>query len=249
MRDRSILGIRVDGVDRESLEKTILESRLNGQCRVLAYVNVNAINIARTDKRFREILNHAAVTYCDGEGVRLGGKILGWHLPPRTVLTYWIWDLLPLLQANRMSVYFLGGHEEVVRRAVDVVRGKFPSLKIAGWHHGYFAKEGEESMAVVREINAASADVLFVGFGMPLQEYWIDRHQSSLKVALVLPSGSMIDYIAGARQIAPAWMANNGLEWLQRLLHEPRRLWRRYLIGNPLYFFRILGQRLRRESR
>jgi N-acetylglucosaminyldiphosphoundecaprenol N-acetyl-beta-D-mannosaminyltransferase len=249
MPNRSLLGVRVDELDRESLEKTILDSRINGQSKVFAYVNVHAVNIACNDARFREIINRASVTYCDGEGVRLGGKILGWQLPERTVLTYWIWNLLPLLQAHGMSVYFLGGREEVVRRAVEVVRGKFPGLKIAGWHHGYFAKEGEESAAVVREINAASPDVLFVGFGMPVQEYWIDRYQPDLRVAVVLPSGSMIDYVAGMKRIAPAWMANNGLEWLHRLGREPRRLWRRYLIGNPLFFFRVLGQRLRGKSR
>jgi N-acetylglucosaminyldiphosphoundecaprenol N-acetyl-beta-D-mannosaminyltransferase len=249
MGEWSLLGVRVDGVDRESIEKTILEPRKNGRARVLAYVNINAVNIARTDVRFREIINSAALTYCDGEGVRLGGKILGRHLPPRTVLTYWIWHLLPLLQEHHLSVYFLGGKDDVVRRAVDVVRAKFPSLNIAGWHHGYFSKEGEESMAVVREINAASPDILFVGFGMPLQEMWIDSHLSALSVNVILPSGSMIDYVAGAKRVAPAWMANNGLEWLHRLVREPRRLWRRYLIGNPLFFFRILAQRIRGDSR
>jgi N-acetylglucosaminyldiphosphoundecaprenol N-acetyl-beta-D-mannosaminyltransferase len=86
---------------------------------------------------------------------------------------------------------------------------------------------------------------VFVGFGMPLQEYWIDDNREALRAGIVLPAGSMIDYIAGAKRQTPAWMANNGLEWLYRLAKEPRRLWRRYLIGNPLFLLRILVQRIR----
>jgi N-acetylglucosaminyldiphosphoundecaprenol N-acetyl-beta-D-mannosaminyltransferase len=80
---------------------------------------------------------------------------------------------------------------------------------------------------------------------MPLQEYWIEENLGSLRAGIVLPAGSMIDYIAGAKRPTPEWMAASGLEWLYRLFREPRRLWKRYLIGNPLFILRVIGRRIR----
>jgi len=210
---------------------------------MFSYLNVHALNLACVNPRFRNILNNAAVTYCDGEGVRIGARLLGSRLPQRTVLTYWIWDLCALFQEHAVSVYFLGGTDEVVAGAVGLIKERFPRLEIKGSHHGYFRKSGPESDAVVNDVNRAAPDVLFVGFGMPAQEFWIDENRSALRVGAVLPSGSMIDYIAGTRTPAPAWMADHGLEWLFRLLKEPGRLWQRYLVGNPLFLIRVLGQR------
>jgi N-acetylglucosaminyldiphosphoundecaprenol N-acetyl-beta-D-mannosaminyltransferase len=245
MPDVQVLDVRVDDFDRSHLEQAILSTVRNGRCKVYSYVNIHAVNIAHRDDRFRGIINSAAITYCDGEGVRLGALLLGRRLPPRTVLTYWIWDLCRLFEEKGLAVYFLGGREDVTRAAVDVLSKLYPRLRIAGWHHGYFVKEGRESQMVVEAINVSHPDVVFVGFGMPLQEYWIDDNREALRAGIVLPAGSMIDYIAGVKRQTPAWMANNGLEWLYRLAKEPRRLWRRYLIGNPLFLLRIIAQRIR----
>lgn len=248
MPDVRVLGVRVDRVGRAALEESIISSARNGECKVYSYVNIHAINIAQSDLRFREIVNGSAVTYCDGEGVRLGARLLGTSLPPRTVLTFWVWDLCRLLEEKGLSVYFLGGTQDVVRAAVDTLQKVCPALSIKGWHHGYFEKDGEESRRVVEEINRVRPDVLFVSFGMPAQEYWIENNRQALHAGVILPAGSMIDYVAGARKTAPAWMANNGLEWLYRLVREPRRLWRRYLIGNPLFLMRVLFQRIRQKG-
>jgi N-acetylglucosaminyldiphosphoundecaprenol N-acetyl-beta-D-mannosaminyltransferase len=245
MDEVRVLDVRVDEIDTPSLERSILSDVRNGRSRFYAYVNVHAVNLARNDRRFRDIINGASVAYCDGEGVRVGARLLGRRLPPRTVLTYWVWDLCGLMEEKGLSVFFLGAREPVVRKAVAVLRNRYPKLNVAGWHHGYFKKHGEESRRVVAEINRASPDLLFVGFGMPLQEYWIEENLGSLHVGVVLPSGSMIDYIAGEKKPTPAWMANRGLEWFYRLLREPRRLWRRYLLGNPLFMLRVLGHRIR----
>ena len=210
---------------------------------MFSYLNVHALNLACTNPRFRTILNNAAVTYCDGEGVRLGARMLGGRLPPRTVLTYWIWDLCELFQEKGISVYFLGGTESVVAEAERLIASKFPRLRIAGSHHGYFAKSGAETARVIEDVNRATPDVLFVGFGMPAQEIWIDENRRQLHVGAILPSGSMIDYIAGTRTPAPGWMADHGFEWLFRFIKEPGRLWRRYIIGNPLFLVRVLGER------
>ncbi len=242
MRNTGVLGVRVDALTKEGLQEALKDMVRRREKGVVAYVNVHAINLAQDDPKFREFLNKAKLVYCDGEGVRLGARMLGIDLPPRIVLTYWIWELCAMCERENMSVFFLGGEPETVELAVKNLQTKFARLNVAGWHHGFFGKWNEESETVVKRINHANPDLLFVGFGMPLQEQWIDANFDKLQVRAILPAGSMIDYTAGKKSFAPSWMADNGMEWLYRLLQEPGRLWRRYIIGNPAFLFRILVQ-------
>ena len=138
----------------------------------------------------------------------------------------------------------LGSKQEILEDAVTRVRQRYPGIKVAGHHHGYFPKTGEESDRVVEHIRKASPDILFVGFGMPLQEEWIEANLDRLEARAILPCGSMIDYVAGRKGLAPSWMSNHGMEWLYRLFQEPGRLWKRYLLGNPLFFIRVIAGRL-----
>lgn len=245
----NILGVSVNIIDTDGLHAAISESIERKRKDLYAYVNINAINIARRNERFRGILNSSHIVYCDGEGVRLGAKVLGHHLPPRVVLTYWIWELCSLFEEKGFSVFFLGSTGQYVREAVERVRQRFPRIKIAGSHHGYFDKQGKENDAVLQMIQDARPDVLIVGFGMPMQEFWIEENFDRLAAHVILPAGSMIDYTAGRKGLAPRWMANHGMEWLFRLLQEPGRLWKRYLIGNPLFMVRILWEVVRKGKK
>lgn len=242
----NILGVDVNVIDTGGLHSAIVESVRRRRKDVYAYVNINAINIAQRDARFNAFLNRCHVVYCDGEGVRLGARILGFHLPPRIVLTYWIWDLCRLFETEQFSVFFLGATEQYVQEAVGRVRERFPSIRIVGSHHGYFTKTGSESEKVIEMIEQADPDILIVGFGMPTQEFWIEENLDRLPARVILPAGSMIDYTAGRKGLAPKWMANHGMEWVYRFFQEPGRLWKRYLIGNPSFMFRILLELLRK---
>ena len=170
--------------------------------------------------------------------------MLGHHLPPRVVLTYWIWQLCELVEKQKFSVFFLGATNEYVTEAVERVRQRFPGIRIVGSHHGYFEKQGPQNDAVVEMINQAQPNILVVGFGMPMQEFWIEENVSNLSANVILPAGSMIDYTAGRKGLAPKWMANNGMEWLYRFFQEPGRLWKRYLIGNPSFMLNVLVESL-----
>jgi N-acetylglucosaminyldiphosphoundecaprenol N-acetyl-beta-D-mannosaminyltransferase len=240
----NILGVAVDAIDTDGLHRAIAESIRQRRKDVYAYVNINAINIARSDERFRNFLNCSHIVYCDGEGVRLGASMLGCWLPPRVVLTYWIWELCELMEREHFSVFFLGSTNEDVTEAVARVQQRYPKIRIVGSHHGYFAKRGTESDAVVELVNSAKPNVLIVGFGMPMQEFWIEENLARLNANVILPAGSMINYTAGRKSMAPQWMANHGMEWLYRFFQEPGRLWKRYLIGNPSFMFRIVLERL-----
>jgi N-acetylglucosaminyldiphosphoundecaprenol N-acetyl-beta-D-mannosaminyltransferase len=120
---------------------------------------------------------------------------------------------------------------------------------IVGWHHGYFDKEGPENDRIVEMVGRVKPNLLFVGFGMPLQEHWIRANFERLSANAILPAGSMIEYASGQKATAPHWMAENGFEWLFRLVQEPGRLWGRYILGNPLFMLRIIMQFIRQGRR
>src|SRR5512140_1111690 len=243
-----ILGVRVDAVDKAALLEEIARRITTGRREYLANVNINAINLAQDDQEFRKILNESSVVYCDGEGVRLGARLLGVTLPPRIVLTYWIWELCAFAAEKGFSIFLLGGTPGAAEEAAAAMRKRFAGLRIVGTHHGYFNKEGEESDRVVDLIRHSQPNILFVCFGMPLQEHWTRRNFERLTANVMLFGGSTIEYAAGRKTLAPAWMSRHGLEWFFRLLQEPRRLWRRYLIGNPLFILKVLIQ-LAREGK
>jgi N-acetylglucosaminyldiphosphoundecaprenol N-acetyl-beta-D-mannosaminyltransferase len=243
MLECTILGVTVDEVTQEGVEERILGSVRQKRKDVYSYVNIHAVNLAYQYPRFRRILNAAWTTYCDGEGVRLGARILGFHLPRRIVLSYWVWRLCEIFERENVSIFLLGSRAENVALASTILSARFPRLRIAGYHHGYFDKSSVENDGVLAMIEHEKPDVLFVGFGMPLQEYWIEENLERIRAAAILSCGSMIDYVAGVKPLTPTWMANHGLEWLYRLLREPGRLWRRYLIGNPLFLLRVLSEK------
>jgi N-acetylglucosaminyldiphosphoundecaprenol N-acetyl-beta-D-mannosaminyltransferase len=245
----TVLGVRVDAVASDRLNREINNVIESAGKEYFANVNIHAINLARRDAPFREFLNSSRIVYCDGEGVRLGARILGAHLPPRIVLTYWIWEVCEMCERRGHSIFLLGGTERVVRQAADNLRNRFPHLQIVGAQHGYFPKAGESSSMVVEQINQARPNILFVCFGMPLQEHWVRENFHRLHVNVVLFGGSTIDYTAGLKTVAPPILREHGLEWLYRLVQEPGRLWKRYLLGNPLFLARVLIQRLRQGTR
>lgn len=237
----SVLGVRVHLLTAESLTarvRSILQQRSKS---IVAYINVHGVNLAYQDPRLREFFDNATIVYCDGEGVRIGGRILGTRIPERITLTDWVWNFFSLCEQHGASVYFLGSTPEVVTAAAQRVRDRFPNLKLLGWHHGYFEKQGPESERIIEEINRLSPDILLVGFGMPIQEHFVIRYFDHLGVTIILTVGSCFDYISGKRRRAPRWMRLHGLEWLFRLLQEPTRLFKRYIIGNPLFILRTVN--------
>ncbi len=240
-----ILGVKVHRISGDELLAQIERAVRHGEKRIFAYLTVHGINLATKFDWFREFLNEADVVYPDGEGVRFGAWILGMRLPARIPLTRWIWDLADFCEKKDVSIYLLGSTEEVVTAASARLKERYSNLKLLGCHHGYFEKHGRESDSVIESINALSPDVLAVGFGMPAQEGWIMSNKDRLRVNAILTAGACFDFVAGVKRASPVWMQGTGLEWIFRLIQEPRRLFARYMIGNPVFVVRVLVQRLR----
>jgi N-acetylglucosaminyldiphosphoundecaprenol N-acetyl-beta-D-mannosaminyltransferase len=208
-------------------------------------VNVLAVNISIQHEWFRSFFHNALFTYCDGAGVRMGAWMLGHRIPERIALTDWIDDVCAIAHSLDKSIFLLGAKEQTIARARNVLEARYPGLRIAGSHHGYFSSEDDRSIAEI--IAAAHTDILVVGMGMPRQEQWIAEYFEKTGAQIAFDAGAVFDFIAGEKPRCPKWMGDAGFEWLFRLILEPRRLWRRYLIGNPLFLIRVLRARLQSQ--
>ncbi len=208
--------------------------------------NAHSLNLAHQQPWLRELMEKADVVRVDGVGLQLAGAVLGEWVPPRATWADWGWELAERCAREELSLFFLGAAPGVADEVAARMVQRFPSLRIVGVHHGLFdhsvGSPGNE--AVIQEINRARPDVLVVGLGMPLQERWLADNWERVDATVGLTCGGMFDYLSGRARRAPRWMTDHGLEWLGRLLIEPRRLWRRYLLGNPLFLWRLLLQRV-----
>ncbi|MCA1847700.1 MAG: WecB/TagA/CpsF family glycosyltransferase [Actinobacteria bacterium] len=238
-----VLGVGVDPLTVGELHAEIEHLVRSGERGLVLNVNAHCLNLCYEDPKLRDFMNGARVVFCDGAGVMLAASILGRRIPERITYADWIWQLADLAAARGFSLYLLGARPGVAQEAARRLKERYPDLEVAGVHHGYFER-GAGSAAVVEEINAAAPDILLVGLGMPLQERWLMENWQRLDVRVALTGGAVFNYASGRLRRGPRFLRDNGFEWLARLLAEPRRLWRRYLVGNPLFLLRILRQRL-----
>jgi N-acetylglucosaminyldiphosphoundecaprenol N-acetyl-beta-D-mannosaminyltransferase len=227
----------------------------DGPTRRVMYVNAHVLNQSRASTELRSTLETADLVYCDGYGVRLAAKALGVEIPHRMTGADWIWGLAALCEGNGQSVYLLGSEPGVAQEAARRLHRWFPRLRIVGAHHGYFDLGSPHDERVIEDINERKPDILLVGMGTPKQELWVDRRWQQVDVDVLWTVGALFDYVSGRVPRAPAWLADNGLEWIFRLAIEPQRMWRqrmwrRYLLGNPVFISRVLSQaRARRAAR
>jgi len=242
-----VLGVGVDPLTVDELHAEIENLVRHGERGLMLNVNAHCLNLCYEDPKLRDFTNGAEVVFCDGVGVMLAARILGKKsIPERITYAEWTWQLADFAAAQGFSLYLLGARPGVAQEAARRLKDRYPDLKIAGVRHGYFdhSAGSAENKAVVDEINAVAPDILLVGLGMPLQDRWLMENWQSLDVRVGLTGGAVFDYVSGRLRRGPHLLTDNGFEWLARLLLEPRRLWRRYLIGNPLFLLRVLRQRL-----
>lgn len=237
----TILGVKVDVIDLKDLLQRLEIYISSGKKFRIMYFNINSANIAKKDNEYKGILNSADLVYCDGFGIAIGVKLLGNTPIYRMTGADWIYDLCKFCEERYFSLYFLGGEPGVSEKAKEKLLKYYPKLKISGTFHGYFNEE--ETYKVLEEINFNSPDILLVGLGTPKQEKWVNKNFDRINVPVIWSVGALFDFVSGKVPRGPRWMVDNGFEWLFRLIVEPRRLCRRYVLGNPIFFFRILKQR------
>jgi N-acetylglucosaminyldiphosphoundecaprenol N-acetyl-beta-D-mannosaminyltransferase len=234
-----VLGVTVGKWTTASLLDYVASAACKRPCTTVLHVNIHAINLAWEDANFKNILNSADAVFCDGDGIRVIGRLAGWMLPEKITYNRWIWQLAERSVDNGLTWFVLGDDEETNRKAVEILRSRHPRLIICGRSHGFFRVGTVEEQSILRAISHAKPDILLVGMGMPRQEKWLMRCRTQLNCGVALSVGAAIAYVSGKAVMPPPVYVTLKLEWLYRLLHEPRRLWRRYLIGNPLFVWRV----------
>jgi N-acetylglucosaminyldiphosphoundecaprenol N-acetyl-beta-D-mannosaminyltransferase len=211
-----------------------------------AVVNAAKVVAAKKEPALKKALAEADLVTADGMSVVWASGLLGRPLKQRVTGIDLFERLVERAAGRGWSVYFLGASDESVRAVVERLTKDHPALRVAGYRNGYF--DSSESAAIAGAIKQSSADLLFVAMGSPKQEYWIASNLDLTGVRFALGVGGSFDHVSGLARRAPGWMQRSGLEWLYRLIREPRRLWRRYLIGNSVFFWLILRQRFSRSN-
>jgi N-acetylglucosaminyldiphosphoundecaprenol N-acetyl-beta-D-mannosaminyltransferase len=211
--------------------------------RYVAVVNVAKLVKMRSDEALKESVLAADLIGADGVPLVWASQLLGNPLPGRVNGTDLMYKLLERADEKGYRIFFLGAKEQVLQRALRVVSKAYPGVEIAGSHHGYFT--AAEELAIVEKIRTARPDILFIAFGTPQKELWVKRYLAAMEVPIVHGVGGSFDVLAGVIPRAPLWMQRNGLEWLFRLIQEPRRMWRRYLVTNVIFLLLILSELIR----
>lgn len=237
----TVLGVQYDNLTMaEAVERG--RSLLLGDETVYCVTpNAEMAYDALHNEEFRRVLNGAALILPDGAGVVLGGKILKTPLKEKVAGIEFAQNMLPVYEELGSRLYLLGSNPGVAEQAAAKMLEKHPSLQICGTADGYFKDEDQ----VVSAINAAQADVVYVCLGAPKQEYFMARHRADLNVKLMVGLGGTLDGIAGNVKRAPRWMIRLQLEWLYRLLKEPRRIGR--MMRLPKFVFAAWKARMKGE--
>ena len=241
-----ICGVEVANLDEDEAISFIDRLVGEGGPHYAAVVNAAKIVATNEDAALKRALLEADLVTADGMSIVWASRVLGQPLKQRVTGIDLFERLVERAAAQGWSVYFLGAREESVSKVAERFMKSHPTLRIAGWRNGYF-DESVESVAEV--IRASEADLLFVAMGSPVQELWIASNLERTGVRFAMGVGGSFDHVSGSARRAPGWMQRSGLEWLYRLVREPRRLWRRYLVGNSAFIWLVVRQRLPRRGR
>jgi len=239
----NILGVHVDAVDYEGATARIIAAAQQRQPLTVSALAVHAVVTGALDPFHRFRLNHLDLAVPDGQPVRW---VLNWlygaALPDRVYGPLLMLRVCERAADQGLPIYLYGSRRSTLEKLRGNLQERFPSVKIAGTRPSRFRRiTPAEDRSVVNHIRDSGARIVFVGLGCPRQEVWLYEHRDALPMPLVAV-GAAFDFHAGTVPQAPAWMQRAGLEWLFRLMREPRRLWKRYLTLNPLYLLLVLLQ-------
>ena len=231
-----ILGFSMDLVSyEETVERVVSWIRGDRRPRILLTVNSSLLVMRESDRAFRRACDNVDLSVPDGVPVVWLSKLLGTPLKERIAGVDLMYSLLQRGNDEKLRVYFLGGTEQVITRLQAICRDRFPDLVIAGARNGYF--DSGEEQEIFESIRESNSDLLFIGMPSPEKELIADIRKEEIGVPVIIGVGGSFDVITGKVRRAPRLMQTAGLEWLWRLLMEPRKLWRRYLYTNTRFLW------------
>ena len=232
----SLFGIPVFNHRRSEAINFLTDRILAGKKTRLAFLNAHCANIACRDWQYRCALMSATAVFPDGIGVAIACRLNGTPLTANLNGTDLFLPLCRSLEKEGKSVFLLGGRPGIALKVAEKLSQELPALKIAGTRHGYFMPQQEDEL--ITSINRAKPDVIFVALGVPQQDVWLARVQDRFDAKLVAGVGGLFDFMSGATRRAPRRVRELGMEWVFRLMQEPQRMWKRYLVGNATFLAR-----------
>lgn len=232
-------------IDNYSMQETlnIIDSSIESQNQIHhVVVNAGKIVAMQKDLQLRKSVNESDLINADGQAVVWASKILKKPLKERVAGIDLMVNLVELAHKKKYKIFFFGAKEEVVKEVVDKYSKQYTSDIIAGYRNGYFKKEEEQNIA--KQIANSGANILFVAISSPTKENFLYENKTLLnKVNFVMGVGGSFDVVAGKVKRAPLWMQKNGLEWFYRFAQEPKRMWKRYLVGNYKFLILVLKEK------
>jgi len=238
----NFLGIPLDALTMKETISIIDDAiRLNSR---ITHVVLNAGKVVsmQYDQQLKQSVVSCDIINADGQSIVWASRFLGFKIPERVAGADLMQALVLHSFIKKYKCFFLGGKEEIVKKVVSIYSQKYSSDIIAGYRNGYFSEEEEENIAL--EISNSGAQILFVAISSPKKENFMFNNRHILSnVNFTMGVGGTFDIIAGFTKRAPLWMQNCGLEFFYRFLQEPRRLWKRYLVGNSKFIFLILKKK------
>src|SRR3954464_13384238 len=226
-------GVLIDRVDLGSAVDRVRGFLRSGKPNQIVTVNLDFVAIARRDEGFRETLNAAEMAVADGMPLVWVSRLSEEPVPERLTGVELVDECCRVAVETDASVFLLGAGPGVADTAADELRRRFPGLRIAGMYAPPFGPLSDgENEHIIQLVRAARPDFLFVALGAPQQDVWIRNNLERLDVPVCMGIGCVLDLLAGVVSRAPVWMQSAGFEWLYRLLQEPSRLWRRYIVDD-----------------
>lgn len=248
MNTVELFGIQLACLDLDGLMSQVVDWTTRDNRRTVFYANAHVVNQVCRDEHLMSAFQAADLVYTDGAGVAWAAEYLhGVHLTKMTGAD-WIHAYCQVAVKNGLRTYILAGQPSVAEAAsvaevasANLVQ-QYEELAIVGSRDGFFSPEQND--LVIQDINQAEPDVVFVGMGTPHQELWLNRNRAALNAPVCWAVGALFDYVSGYERRVPAILYACHLEWLWRLISDPRGKWRRYLLGNPEFIYRVVKHRL-----
>lgn len=241
MTSITILGCRLDALDAGAATRAIVQFAKERRGAQIVTLGTEMVVYAQRDARYRAVLNACALSLCDTVGLLAVARSRGVDLRERVTGVELVEHLCKAAETENLSVFLFGGAPGVAEEAARVLQARYPGLRIAGTRNGYF--DEAESAAIAQSIRESGAHLLFAGMGFPRQEFWLAQHLAQTGCGAGMGVGGSFDVISGNVERAPEQWRRLGLEWLYRLVKEPKR-WRRQL-ALPQFVLLIAGERVR----
>lgn len=243
----TILDIPIDNVSFSETVNIIHQGIINNKSIQLTDVNAGKLIQINSDENLKKSVAISTLINADGQSLVWASKLLGTPLKERVAGIDLMENLVKLAFENNFKIFLFGAKEEVVKKVKDIYSKKYSKSLIAGYRNGYF--NNNEEAAIAKQISDSGAQILFVAITSPHQENFMYNNKEALKnINFKMGVGGSFDVISGMTKRAPLWMQKNGLEWFYRFLQEPKRMWKRYLVGNSKFIYLVFKQKFSRTK-